>query len=59
MQESVKWGKTAFDMGVEETLKILPPNNPIHVMLNTATKLRDLAVAHTQSLNVGVMRYCE
>lgn len=46
-------------MGVEETLKILPLNNPVHVLLDTAYKLRDLAIAHTQSLNVGVMRSCE
>jgi len=38
-------------MGVEETLKMLPLNNPVHVLLDTAYKLRDLAIAHTQSLN--------
>ena len=55
-QESIKWGKTAYDMGVEETLKMLPLNNPVHVLLDTAYKLRDRAIAHTQSLNVGMMR---
>ena len=55
MQECVKWGKTAYDFGVQETLKKLPANNTIHVVLETARKLRDLAVAHTQSLNVCVL----
>ena len=41
---------------MEETLKMLPLNNPVHVLLDTAYKLRDLAIAHTQSLNVGMMR---
>lgn len=52
MQECVKWGKTAYDFGVHETLQKLPSNNTIHVVLETAKKLRDLAIAHTQSLNV-------
>ena len=55
----MKWGKTAYDMGVEGTLKILPMNNPVHVLVDTAKKLRDLAIAHTQSLNVGMMCCCE
>lgn len=54
MQECVKWGKTAYDFGVQETLKKLPVNNTIHVVLETAKKLRDLAIAHTQSLNVRI-----
>ena len=53
MRECVKWGKTAFDVGVQETLAKLPTNNTIHVVIETAKKLRDLSIAHTQTLNVS------
>lgn len=50
--ECVKWGKTAFNDGVEKTLKAIPSSNAIHLMIATASKMKDLAVAHNQLLCV-------
>ena len=54
MAECVKWGRTAFSFGVHDTLQQLPNNNTVKVLLTAAEKLRDVAVAHKQSLRVAV-----